>query len=127
MPVDILDMLKEKEKEMEALINEAKNKASFIREEAVKRAKEIKAAELKEMDAEIEALKAMEEARIMEEVSCFEAKAKEEAEGFKRSEEGKRARAIKEAVRIIMGMAAEGSDDREDDKGSDNRTQGPSR
>ena len=114
---NIIDRLKVKEKEMEACIEEARRKASVIKAEAVKEAREIKAAGAKELEREIKTLSENSEGEITKEVLAIEARSEQEAELVRKRASEKIDSAIREVLRIV----AEGIDDREDVKGPDNR------
>lgn len=123
MATNILDKLRAKESEMEALLREARTRASSIREEALIKAKEIRDNALKEMETTVEELTAREEAGIRKAVKGIEEKASEDAASFK-ERAGAR---MDEAVRRVMEIVLEAKVDKGDDKGPDHRTKKPSR
>lgn len=104
MPEDILEELKAKEEEMEALINDAKRRASVIKEGAVKAARELKSASLRDMEKDIKELASRDEAAITEEVKRIEEESKKSAEGLKIKGLSMRDKAVEEVIRIITGL-----------------------
>jgi vacuolar-type H+-ATPase subunit H len=99
---DVLDRLKHKEDEMEAQIQEARTRASSIKDEALKKVREIKSARQNELDSEIEKIVASRTGEIDAEVAGIEEQALTDAEelrdkGLKRADE-----AVLEGVRFIM-------------------------
>ncbi len=102
MTRDILDILKVKEGEMEALIEAARLEASGMKEEAVKKAEALKAekeaAVLEELTRiESEALKAMDD-----EVSGLAGEAESEAKWLREKAEEKRRQAIDGIGEILL-------------------------
>lgn len=103
MSVDILEGLRAKEEEISAIIEEARLKASSIREAAVRRAKEIKTAR------EIEAHSIISEAgreqeRIMrEEAASVESKSIEAAKALRVKGTSRLEEAAIDVVRIVSG------------------------
>lgn len=123
MPEDILDRLKEKEDEMESLINEARGRASLIREEAARRAKEIKNARLNEIDSEVKEASIREEEHIRKEVFNIEEEARSSIGELRRRGAERKGKAVKEVIRYIL----EGIGDKGDEEAPDNRAEGVSR
>lgn len=117
---DVLDHLKSKEDEMEARIQDARTRAAAIREEALKKVRDIKAARQRELDSEVDGIVAGRTTEIDADVAAVERQAERDAEelrarGTKRIDE-----AVTEAVRFIT----EGGCDKGDEKDSDNRPKG---
>ena len=117
---DVLDRLKAKEDEMEARIQEARSRASAIKEGALTKVREIKTASQSELDSEIERIVAARTAEIEAEVAGIDAQAGRDAEELKNRGLRRRDKAISEAVRFVM----EGVCDQEDEKDPDNRPKG---
>lgn len=105
MSVDILEELKKKEEAMEALINEAKKRASVIREASIKSARELKAVRLREIDAELKGLSDKSEEGLKKEVSSIEEAGKRDAEALEQKGEARKEKAIEEVMRTLSGGA----------------------
>ncbi|MBI2414131.1 MAG: hypothetical protein HYV24_13085 [Deltaproteobacteria bacterium] len=103
MAVDILEELKRKEEAMEALINDAKKRASAIREASLKSAKELKAVKLKDIEAELSLLSEASEKGLKHEISSIEEAGKRDAEALKKKGEANREKAIEEVMRTLTG------------------------
>lgn len=103
MNEDIIDRLKVKEEEMEALINEAKKKASGIMEDAVRKARELKNIRIREIDEELRKISAIEEESIRNEAAKIEEEGRMATEDLRRRGEERKDRAVKEVIRFIIG------------------------
>lgn len=101
MSEDILEKLKSKEDEMEALINEARRKTASIREEALKKAKEIKSAKMKEMEAELAGFAGGKREAYAEEAAAIEKDAAKRAGELKEKGVSRKDEAVKAVVRFI--------------------------
>jgi len=101
MAEDILEQLKSKEDEMEALINEARKKAASIREEALKKAKEIKSAKIKETEAELAGFAGKKREAAELEAASIEKDAVKRAEELKKKGVARKDEAVKAVVRFI--------------------------
>ena len=101
MAEDILEQLKSKEDEMEALINEARRKASSIKEDALRKAKEIKSARMKETEEEFSGIIARKREAAALEAASIEADAEARAGELKRISVARSDDAVKEVVRFI--------------------------
>ena len=104
MKENIIDRLKHKEKEMEALIEEARVNASRIKADAVKMAREIKSAGMEELEDELKSRAESAEKELREEVARIEESARSAAEELKK----KGAEKTEEAVEMVLRVVAEG-------------------
>lgn len=102
MAEDIIDRLKTKEEEIEAYINDTKKRAALIKEEALKRARELKNLRLKEIEREIISISDGEEEKIKAEIERIEKEGAEKADALKKSGLKNRDRAVKELIRYIV-------------------------
>jgi vacuolar-type H+-ATPase subunit H len=102
MSEDILERLKSKELEMEEFLNEAGRKASAIKEDALRKAKEVRAVKTKEMERELSELAAHEREAALKEVESIEKEAVELAEKLKKKGEARKDKAVAEVVRFII-------------------------
>lgn len=103
MAGDILEELKAKEEEMEALINDSKKRAAIIREAAVKNAREIKGAKIREIDAELKKRAEIFEEDMRREIEKIEAEGIDRAEDLKSRGEAGREKAIEEVMKVLSG------------------------
>ncbi len=101
MAEDILEQLKSKEDEMEALINEARRKASSIKEDALRKAKEIKSARMKETEEEFSGIIARKTEAAALEAASIEADAGARAGKLRGLVAEQKDKAVKEVVRFI--------------------------
>ena len=101
MAEDILEQLKSKEDEMEALINEARKQAASMKENALKKAKEIRSAKIKETEQELAGIFARRKEAASREAAAIEADAVARAAGLRQTVAAQRDRAVKEVVRFI--------------------------
>ncbi|MBI5886720.1 MAG: hypothetical protein HZB85_09115 [Deltaproteobacteria bacterium] len=120
MAEDLIDRLKRKEDEFDALIAEAKKGASAIKDEAVKKARELKAARRGTIEDTVRAEAAAREEETGLEVRGIEQEAKARSELI-RNRGGKRlaAAAAKVVIRVVEGIGDKG-----DAKSPDNRPKG---
>jgi hypothetical protein len=72
---DIIEVLRDKEKEMEGLVEKAKQKSVKLKEDALKRAEETRVIKAGEVQEEIRSKRVSEEERITQEVARIEKKA----------------------------------------------------
>lgn len=117
---DVLNKLKIKEEEMEALIEESKKRAASIKEDAIRKAIEIKDSAIKGLETELASIAVRERARTAEEVKAIEERAAEEAEDLRSLGLGRKSEAVEAVVRFLL----EGIGDKGDEKNSDDRAQG---
>ncbi len=108
---DIIKVLKEREREMDALLKEARGKAASIREAAHKEAQGIKTAAAAEADAEVERIKKEEDDRMKEKLAGIGWDVEGEADEAKEKAKGR----MDDAVRyvkdfVINGGGESGSD-----------------
>lgn len=103
MAIDILDELKRKEEAMEALINDAKKRASAVREASIKSAREQKAVKLKGIEAELKGLSDRSGEGLEKEVSSIEEAGNKDAEALEQKGEARKEKAIEEVMRILSG------------------------
>ena len=120
---NIIDELKVKEDEMEALLRDAKDKARAVREDALRKANEIRGAMLEAFEAEMRSAASVEEARTEERSREIAIDAREEAKLLAAKATSRMESAVQELMRIVM----EGASDKRDDEGPDNRAEKPSR
>lgn len=118
MSENIIDRLKSKEDEMEAHLAEARRKAASIREDAVKRAAAIRGAGAGDIEAEAAKMRAEAAKEVDAATKRLKGEGRAEAERVRSEGAGR----IEDAVALVERLIAEGIDDREDDKGPDNRT-----
>ncbi|MBI5234284.1 MAG: hypothetical protein HY880_08005 [Deltaproteobacteria bacterium] len=123
MAEDILVILKEKEAEMEVLLEDARLCAVWIKEEAGKKAQRLWQEALRETEKILEAMRMEHEARLQIELEKIREDALREVQGLRRSGLKKKEAAIMIAQRYLL----EGFGDKGDDQGPDNRTKDTSR
>lgn len=117
MPENIIDKLKAKEDEMESLVAGARKKAAAIREEAVRKAMELKKSGAAGIEEELSRMKKT----AMDEVDLEVRKIDAEAEAAAKVITAAGAERKEEAVRVVARLISEGIHDREDDEGPDYR------
>lgn len=105
---NIIDKLKAKEEEMDALINETRKKAASIKEEALRRAKEVRESKAAELEREIQSTITSGEEDIKSELNDIEVKARMEAAALRQ----KGAEKLSAAIEYVMRIAAGGFDDK---------------
>lgn len=120
---NIIDKLKVKEDEMEAMLQEARDKARSIREDALRKAKEINGAMLEAFETEMRSAASLEQAKTDEEAARIVDEARNSAKLLAERAGGRMDAAVQEVMRIVT----EGACDKGDDKGPDNRAEKPSR
>ncbi|MDP2689929.1 MAG: hypothetical protein Q8P48_07430 [Deltaproteobacteria bacterium] len=103
MPEDILSDLKAKEEELEVLLEGARTKALAIREEALRKARELKEAKAVELESELAAISEEREAAIREEAGRIEREGEAAAAKLKATGEKNMDRAVEEVIRFITG------------------------
>jgi vacuolar-type H+-ATPase subunit H len=101
---DIIEILREKEKEMEGLVVRAKERGGKLRKDALKRAGEIKELKAREVQQEILSLKESEGKSIEKEVMRIE----KEAEGALAELRAKAVDRKTEAVDFVTGFVLNG-------------------
>jgi hypothetical protein len=100
---DIIEILRDKEKEMEVLVEKAKQRGVKLREDALKRAEETRVIKAREVQEEIRSMRESEEERITQEVARIE-KGAEEAIGELREKAGDRKpEAIDLVADLVLG------------------------
>jgi len=103
MPEDILSDLKAKEDELDALVEAARLKAASIRDEARRKADELKAAHASSIEAELETLRLEREKATGEEVEKIERASDAAVEELKALCGKNMDRAISDVTRLISG------------------------
>ncbi len=103
MPEDIFSDLKAKEEELEVLLEGARTKALAIREEALRKARELKEAKAVELESELAAISEEREAAIREEAERIEREGEAAAAKLKATGEKNMDRAVEEVIRFITG------------------------
>lgn len=101
MAEDILERLKSKEDELEAFINEARKKASSIKEEALKKAKGIRSAKMKEIELVLAEFAEKEKEAAVKEAAAITKNAANQAEGLKKKGAAQKEKAVEVVVRFI--------------------------
>lgn len=101
MAEDMIERLKAKEEEMEALLTGARKKALSIREEAHRNAKEIKNAKLMELEREIKDIEAGADASVKDEIRKIEESGKTLVEGIRKKGSANSEAALEEAARRL--------------------------
>jgi len=101
MAEDILEQLKSKEDEMEAFINDARRKAAAIVEAALKKAKDIRNAKMKESEVELAGFidSQRESARL--EAQRIETDALAQAQALRQKGEAQKGKAVETVLRLI--------------------------
>lgn len=120
---NIIDEIKVKEEEMEALLREAKENSRAVREDALRKAKEIRGSMLEAFEAEMRSAASIDEARTDERSREILTEAREDAKLLAAKAASRMESAVQELMRIVM----EGASDKRDDEGPDNRAEKPSR
>ena len=103
MPGDILEELKRKEEEMEALINGSRKMAFTIRETALKNARELKASRQSEIDRELKERAASFEEGLKKEIEGIEEAGRRDAESLKDAGRARMETAIEDVVKALSG------------------------
>jgi len=120
MAEDLIDRLKKKEDEFEALIVEAKKSAAVIKDEALKKARELKAAMRRAIEDAVRAEAVAKEEETGLEVRTIEQEAKAQVAVIR----NKGGKGLDAAVGAVIICLVEGIGDKGDAKGSDNRPKG---
>ncbi|MBI1912546.1 MAG: hypothetical protein HYS21_11170 [Deltaproteobacteria bacterium] len=102
MPEDILEKLRAKEEEMEALINDARKKAAIIREGAAKTAKELKADRIREIEEELKRISSIAEVEMQKEVARIEEQAQKDVEDIRKKGAERKDKAVKEVIKAVL-------------------------
>ncbi len=126
MQENIIERLRRKEEEMEALVAGARDRAASIREDAAGKADEIRKGAAAALDAEMERLGVLSGPGIEKEVSEIEEAAALEAGRIRDAGRRRRQAAVEEAMRAVTEGIGRGGDDKGDGKGPHNRAKDPS-
>ncbi len=108
MPEDLLSDLKEKEDELEALVEGARIKAVSIKDSALNAARALKESKTADLEAELASMAAGQEDVIRAEVEKIEREGEAEVERMRAAYEQNIDRAVEEVIRYITG--ANGAD-----------------
>lgn len=108
MEGDMLDRLRAKEEEMEALINDARKRAAAIKEDALKKARELKERKVREIEAELQSRRTLEEEENIRNGMRRIEEAEEAIEELRKRAELKRGEAVKEVMRLTLVSATRG-------------------
>lgn len=100
---DVINSLRKKEEELDKLLDEAKRTALKIKEDALRKAGEIKTSGMKEIEEMLEKYKTAEMGRIDEEVDAIQKKAMEEAERLKIKAGERFDEVVEKVVRYVIG------------------------
>ncbi|GMR05411.1 MAG: hypothetical protein BMS9Abin24_229 [Thermodesulfobacteriota bacterium] len=103
MPEDILSDLRAKEDELDALVEAARLKAASIREEALRKAGELKDRYASRIEAELEEIRVARDKVTQEEVARIEREADAAVQELRALCVKKMDRAVKEVIRFIDG------------------------
>jgi len=109
MQDNVIDRLRVKEEEMEALVAGARNRAAFIREDAVRKAGEAREAGLAALEGDIRRLGVELEANIKKEIAGIEKDAGQEAAALKEKGGQRMEAALRQAAKFIIEGIDEGS------------------
>lgn len=104
MKEDIIEILKDREKDMEALIQGAKRNGAKLREEAAQKAREIRNTKAREVEEEIASMRGPETERIKKEVAKIEKEAEKALTELRKKSVERRG----EAVDCVTGLIFEG-------------------
>lgn len=100
--LDVMESLKQKEEELENLFREAREKASQIKKDALRRVEEIKSAKSKESGDILEEYKRSEMEKINKEAEAIKQDAAKEVQDLKRLAEEREEKAVEMAVSYIL-------------------------
>lgn len=103
MPEDILEKLRSKEAQMEALLSETRAKASIIKEAAVKKAKELKTAKIIELEEDLRKAYEKQDALVKSEAAAIDGQAEKMALELKEKGVRNMDWAVEKVYRIIAG------------------------
>ena len=101
MAEDILNEIRAREEEMEALINDARGQAASIREAALKSARELRARSLSELEEELKSISDGKLTEMKEEAARIEEQGRREAEKLKVLGEKNFEKVVEEVMRFI--------------------------
>ncbi|MFQ5735312.1 MAG: hypothetical protein ACE5GY_00435 [Thermodesulfobacteriota bacterium] len=107
MPEDLLSDLKEKEDELETLLEGARLKAAAIKEEALEKARKLKEAKATELDEELAAMAVERDAAIKEEVERIEREGASALAELRSVCEKNIDRAVEEVLNFVIGHDGE--------------------
>ncbi len=103
MKEDIIEILKEREKDMEALIQGAKRKGAKLREEAAQRTREIRNTKAREVEEEIASMRGPETERIKKDVAGIEKGAEKTLTELRKKSGELRGEAVDFVTGILFG------------------------
>ena len=99
---DVIESLKQKEEELDNLLNEARGKAAHIKKNALIKAGEIRLSMLKELDTALEDYKKQEMAKIDKEAETIKQDAFKKAQDLKKPAEEREGKAVEMVVRYVI-------------------------
>lgn len=99
---DVIESLKQKEEELDKILNETRGKAAHIKKDALRRAEEIKLSMSKEVDSALENYKKQEMEKINKEVLEIKAGAIKKGEGLRLLDEKRLEKAVDVMVHYII-------------------------
>lgn len=99
---DVIESLKRKEDELENLLNEAKQKALKIKQDALHRAEEMRVSMSKQVERMLHEHKKEEMEKIEKEADIIKAEAKKQAEELRLRVEKRQEKAVEIVVRHIV-------------------------
>jgi vacuolar-type H+-ATPase subunit H len=100
---DIIEILKDREKQMEALIQGAKDKGGKIREEAVQRAREIRSTKARAAEQEIASMREPETERIKKEVQGINKEAEKAVAEIRKKAVERKSEAVDFVASLVLG------------------------
>lgn len=100
--LDVIESLKQKEAELDNLLNEAREKAAQIKKDALRMAEEIKSSMSKNFDAEMEEYKKQKMEKIEKEADEISQDALKKAHDLKRLAEERQEKAVLTAARYVI-------------------------
>lgn len=100
--LDVIESLKQKEEELDSLLNEAREKALHIKKDALKKAEEAKLSISKKIDTELEEYKKQEMEKIEKEVEAIKIEATKKAQELNRMAEERQEKSALMAVRYVI-------------------------
>lgn len=99
---DVIESLKQKEEELDNLLNEAREKAAHVKKDAFHRVEEMKLSISKELDAVLEDYKSKEMEKIDKEAETIKQDALKKAQDLKKLAEERQGKAVEMAVRYVI-------------------------
>ncbi|MBI5328971.1 MAG: hypothetical protein HZB80_11900 [Deltaproteobacteria bacterium] len=102
---DVIESLKQKEEELDNLLNEARQKAFKIKQDAIHKAEEIKISMAKEVHTALDEYKKSEMEKIDKEAKTIEAEAVKMAGGLRLLADERFEEAVEAVVQHIVGGA----------------------